>query len=105
MYSRELHGAAVEVCSFCGEPNATGWWMGHQIIAVCHGCALDAVPKLMADALVDEYGHKRPIATLRQLQQVAEKNFWEAATLAVLRAVRAEAQMDTDANERQGVTD
>jgi hypothetical protein len=88
--TRDSFGPDVEVCSFCGEPNAAGWWMGRQYVSVCRRCALEVLPCLMADALVGERGDV-PLAlgSLHRDLETVLKTFWRAAAIAIHRTCRA----------------
>jgi hypothetical protein len=48
-------------CSFCGEATATGSWWGLNMVLCCADCAVSAMPKLMADALMGAHGIKRSV--------------------------------------------
>ncbi len=47
----------VQVCSFCGESNAEGFWYGEKNVSCCRRCALETLSALQADALIGERGH------------------------------------------------
>jgi hypothetical protein len=52
-------------CSICGaEPSAM--WGGQEPIFVCRNCALDVLPRLIADALIDDYRNDEHFSKYRQ---------------------------------------
>ncbi len=87
-------------CFNCGHP-AAALWRGHTPVAVCRPCALDTLPRLLADALVGTHP-RRPslIAELGNGLETARANFWRAAAC----AQAAEAQRDRDAQPAAGST-
>jgi hypothetical protein len=53
----ELWGKKLHACTFCGNDHASAYWRGTEAwVAVCRGCAVAALPALLADALVGEHG-------------------------------------------------
>ena len=81
--TRELFGLNVEVCSICGRRRATAWWRGTKILSICRPCALDVLPKLLADALVGEGAVSE--TGLRADAANVLRTFWTAARLALKR--------------------
>lgn len=47
------NNGTTEACSFCGEREPSGIWMGEKVIFCCKFCAINYLPQLMADAIVD----------------------------------------------------
>jgi hypothetical protein len=85
-FTRQLY-PAVEVCSFCGEPHASAWWRGHQTISVCRKCAVEDLPRLLADALAGEHADApNVVGSLHRALEQAEKNFWMASCCAIANA-------------------
>lgn len=41
------------VCSFCGG-EAQSYWQGIECVRTCSKCAIEVLPKLMADAIVQD---------------------------------------------------
>ena len=73
-------------CSICGKERATGHWMGKIDIYSCHFCAIEVLPKLIADAtLGNAPNDKMPGRGQNVLESVA-KNYWYAATCLGMRA-------------------
>jgi hypothetical protein len=64
-------------CSLCGAGPVVAW-LRAQSFGVCHGCALDALPRLMGAALVGSDGC-RPgsVARGRLGLGVVVERFWE----------------------------
>jgi hypothetical protein len=85
-FTSELwHG--VDVCSFCGQPYAAAWWLGHQPISVCRKCAIENLPRLLADAVAGENADGPNVASnLHRAWEQAETRFWMAASCAISRA-------------------
>lgn len=48
----EKNGNPIQKCSFCGENDPSGMWMGKDVIFCCKPCATDYLPQLMADTIV-----------------------------------------------------
>jgi hypothetical protein len=88
--TRELFGEQWANCTFCGTPDTSGYWRGVEgDVAVCRGCAVEVLPKLLADALVGERGdNPQTIGQLHRQLETVLKNFWQAVAGAVWRAVR-----------------
>lgn len=78
-----MFGDDVKVCCVCGEQPAA-YWRGERVVAVCATCAVEVLPKLIADAVVGPTcGHKTVIARLREAERRAKAAFWEAAACAI----------------------
>ncbi len=88
--TRELFGLNVEVCSICGRRRATAWWRGQTILSICRPCALDVLPKLLADALVGE-GPSNESQLHADAANVL-RTFWTAAKLALKRVAAVAAR-------------
>jgi hypothetical protein len=94
-YTRELFGDEIEVCNFCRERNASAYWTGNHWLSVCRGCALDILPKLLADAIIGE----RVIPdtclpnVLRDLEKI-QANFWPGIASAFARVMRLSQRED-----------
>jgi hypothetical protein len=86
----ELFGDQLATCTFCGRPEASGYWRGvEDDVAVCRGCAVEVLPKLLADALVGERGdNPQTTGQLHRKLETVLKNFWQAVAGAVWSAVR-----------------
>ena len=85
-----------EMCSICGERKPAGFWCGAVDIWVCKFCALDVLPKLMADCVV--YGVPGGRPSWREIQDAllrAEKNFYYASTIALTRKKEKEMKATT----------
>src|SRR5262245_8645963 len=85
-HTRDLLGENIETCSICGNPNAAAHWLGIESISVCRPCAVEALPALIADAIVGEHGGLAPNLDI-YLAKI-EKAFWRAATLATQRTAK-----------------
>jgi len=66
----------VESCCLCGK-KSTAYWRGEKWIGICRWCAIDDLPKLMADAVVG--GGAKIGADLHH----ACGQFWRAAALSL----------------------
>jgi hypothetical protein len=90
LHTRDLLGPDVERCEFCGEASAAAYWRtAGGVLPVCRPCAEDALPRLLADAVVGEAGGGPNAA--RQLQGAlgrAEATYWRAGCLAMARGAR-----------------
>lgn len=68
-------------CTICGE-KATGYWHGEGLVEVCHHCAIDVLPKLIADAIhvprVDHRPGPWPVEAGRNALSRVKAAFWEA---------------------------
>ena len=74
---------APQVCSICGERKPAGFWAGRVDIWACKFCALEVLPKLMADCVVHGAPGKNSWGEIRDAMQRAEKNFYYACTIAL----------------------
>jgi hypothetical protein len=87
-FTRQLY-PGVEVCSFCGEPTASGWWRGHQSISLCRRCAIEDLPRLLADAIAGERADApNVVGNLQRAWEQAESRFWQAACVAIVQAAK-----------------
>lgn len=72
-------------CSVCGGANWAATWISEHEIRVCRNCALDTLPKLIADAIW------RPSLQPNEIEQAwtaARGEFWRAIALQALRGKR-----------------
>src|SRR5262245_33803948 len=79
------------VCFGCGLEQATGFWLGDEKDAsVCTECAVEILPKLIADALVAQLGRdgQDAIPHLRRNLDRIHARFWEAAAVAISKTNR-----------------
>lgn len=67
------------VCFECqGRPGA--YWVGSQTIFVCHKCAIDVVPKLIADAIASLYPRASFNAdTIERAEPKILRSLWHGA--------------------------
>jgi hypothetical protein len=75
-------------CSFCGKADATAYWSSptdgnRGVVACCPGCAISALPKLIADAIWRETNAN----DFRRRWADAEKEYWYAVSCASLNAL------------------
>jgi hypothetical protein len=78
-----MFGEDVQRCCLCGEP-PSAYWRGEVVIAVCSRCAVEVLPKLIADAIVGPHcGHKTVIPRLVEAGRRAAAAFWKAAACAI----------------------
>jgi hypothetical protein len=97
-------------CMICGHRPATGQWSGTPCIQVCHLCAIEQLPALIADAVVG-WTHRRdrrwaattggpePGMSSAEVMRHVEHRFWRAYALATDRATRAPKGDVMDAEE------
>lgn len=70
----------IRTCAVCGG-DWSGLWIGATELHVCAGCALDVLPRLIADAVW------RPALDARDADALVQKvraEFWRAMTLNAL---------------------
>lgn len=72
----------ADTCSICGAA-ASAAWEGQERIAICPQCALEALPALLADAAW--LAHSDPAARAKAVWAQAERTFWRALTMRLLR--------------------
>jgi hypothetical protein len=75
----------IDKCSFCLVEPASGWWDAiPSVVACCPDCAVEILPKLMADSLVGDRGQEPQTGDhLRRAWDRAAMFFWRAAALAI----------------------
>ncbi len=69
-------------CDICGH-NATAMWSGKESIFICRRCAVDVLPRLIADAILSDV-QVRDYSRLLQAVEKAKSAFWQAATCRAL---------------------
>ena len=68
-------------CSLCGGKSVAVWHVGASPpLDVCESCAIDVLPRLIADAV-----HARAPHEYKQAIQNVERAFWEAAAIRIWR--------------------
>jgi hypothetical protein len=82
------------LCNVCGESAAFASWVGVQTVQVCYRCAVETLPKLIADAAVGASVARLPWGPARHgpgatetIDQVTAE-FWRAYSLAMEREAR-----------------
>jgi len=74
------------VCQICGkEPDAV--WTGQKEVVICLNCALNVLPKLIADAVANR---RVKISVFKTMWEEAEKNFWYATACQLAHSTRQE---------------
>jgi hypothetical protein len=63
----------IKQCSFCGSTDWQGYWLHHELVLVCHDCALNLLPALFADAT--RTPNWRPLDGEKELL-LFEKSYW-----------------------------
>jgi hypothetical protein len=77
------------MCSFCGEREAAAVWRGATSeILVCRWCAIETLPKFMADAIVNDEVHQGTLGIVQDALLRADRNFYYGAFLSAIRAHR-----------------
>ena len=75
-----------QMCSICGERKPAGFWCGLVDIWACKFCAIDVLPKLMADCVIyGAPGGKPSWSEIQDSMLRAEKNFYRSCTIALTR--------------------
>ncbi len=70
------------VCSICGEPIWTAAWVGMIELHLCRRCAVEVLPRIIADAI------GQPHLTLAEITDTLTQikgEFWRACALRLLR--------------------
>jgi hypothetical protein len=86
----EMYGEQWAKCTFCGENTARAYWRCvEKDVSVCRSCAVEVLPRLMADALVGEHGdNPNAYGQVHHHLERVLTNFWQGVTIAVLGTVR-----------------
>jgi hypothetical protein len=85
----EMFGEGVGRCTVC-DGDATGWWRGQTgDVSLCPRCAVDAMPKLLADSLVGEFDSPHVVQRLQGSLKEFNAQFWRAAAIAIVRVAKA----------------
>jgi hypothetical protein len=87
VYSRNPEESTA--CSFCDERNpapAAFWMMASGELVVCRHCALNVLPAIIADAVVQDQSHGYTLSQVNDALQEIELRFWRACFLSVLRS-------------------
>ena len=74
-------------CHMCGKNKANAFWNGEQQFFVCRNCAVEKLPELIADAVVDginEHSVTRPTNRVTRIETI-EANFHSAFSSALVR--------------------
>lgn len=89
--SYELAGASEQLtCNVCGCAAPTAYWRGHEVIAVCRRCGTDALPALIADAVIGERILPGTDEVIRRAWEQVELRFWRAVASGLMYAERLE---------------
>jgi hypothetical protein len=85
-----------ESCNVCGEP-ADAQWAGHESIGICEACAINVLPRLIADAVRARFGESHGSgangAFLRSEGEI-RLAYWQAACASLSRPKTYEAMAD-----------
>lgn len=65
-------------CAVCGDPDWRAMWAGHVVLCVCRRCAIEVLPRLIADAVWQS--NMRPADADHSWQQ-ARAEFWRAIAI------------------------
>ena len=68
-------------CRLCGNDHPAAMWRGEMDIFVCTTCAIDVLPRLIADAVVSD--HADFTSVLEDKNRI-DKAFWEAVACRAL---------------------
>ena len=69
-------------CHLCGQPAQGNWHGSEGAIAVCHTCAVEALPALIADAICLTADDRRSRAV--QISRQIDATYWRALALRLL---------------------
>ena len=69
-------------CSFCGSEAVTAGWSGALNVFTCHHCAVETLPKLMADAVVEDTDADKLNDIVEHELRNIKKRFKKAAFIA-----------------------
>ena len=71
----------VPRCALCGSRSADGVWMGRKTMGVCLPCAVEVLPKLIADGVMNRLCVGRDDAEhlVHEQWRIVRANFYEAA--------------------------
>lgn len=77
------------MCSFCGEEPATATWRGAgSEIHTCRQCAVEMLPALAADAIVEDEIHNHTLGLVNNARLRMDAAFHRACFLSALRSRR-----------------
>lgn len=68
-------------CTICGSDHPSAMWRGDEDIFVCHRCAINILPRLMADALMARPGSYEQFLNEARTAKAA---FYQAAHCAAM---------------------
>ena len=75
-----------EKCSFCGNDSPQSFWHGGENVRTCRGCAIDILPKLLADSIVGDRRSPTLLVSVELFFEKAKANYYEACFKGLLRA-------------------
>ena len=73
-------------CSFCGSDSPQSFWRGGENVRTCRGCAVDILPKLLADSIVLDRKSPALENSVDLFFEKAKANYYEACFKSLLRA-------------------
>jgi hypothetical protein len=76
----QMTGHASKKCDMCDRVPPDAFWVGHRTISICYHCAIENLPRLIADAMRARSRDRSWL--LRTRDQMLER-FWYAAALAL----------------------
>lgn len=73
---------AVDPCDVCGEP-ADAAWYGKANIHVCQECAINALPKLIADAIEAKSNESNEVSRFARFGRQMLQSYFRGVAVAV----------------------
>jgi hypothetical protein len=70
------------VCACCGTADWAAVWIGVHDVAICHPCAAEVLPRLIADATWRSGPHAFTCAT--DVVERVQKEYWRAVAINAL---------------------
>ena len=74
------------VCSFCGGDSPQSFWHGGENVRTCRSCAIDILPKLLADSIVLDRKSPALEGSVDLFFEKVKANYYEACFKSLLRA-------------------
>ncbi len=75
-----------QACSFCGSDCPQSFWHGGENVRTCRGCAIDILPKLLADSIVLDRKSPALESSVELFFEKVKANYYEACFKGLLRA-------------------
>ena len=73
-------------CSFCGNDSPQSFWHGGENVRTCRGCAIEILPKLLADSIVLDRKSPALGDSIELFLERVRANYYQACVKSLLRA-------------------